>query len=192
MSAVLRAVPRTDETAVIEAARAGDRAAFTQLFRDHVDRVHTHLTRLIGPSPERDDLVQQIFLQLHRALPSYRGESSLATFLHRMTVNAALDHLRARKRHVALPLDDVVLDGLVAPGLDGPQRAQARDELRRLFRLLDQLTAKKRIAFLLVAVEGLSLAEAGRLLESNEDTVKQRVLAARRELAALIEAQSHG
>jgi len=193
VSAVLRALPRRaavsgpDEAALVEAARAGDRSAFTRLFRDHVHRVRTHLTRLIGPSPERDDLIQQVFLQLHRALPTYRGDSSLATFLHRITVNAAFDHLRSGKRHATRPLDDADLDELVGPGVDGPARAQAREELRRLFRLLDRLTAKKRLAFLLVAVEGMSLAEAAGLLEASEDTVKQRVLAARRELAVLIE-----
>jgi RNA polymerase sigma-70 factor (ECF subfamily) len=194
VSAVLRVVPPgandddpAAEAALIAAARAGDRGAFTRLFSGHVDRVRTHLTRLIGPSPERDDLVQQVFLQLHRALPTYRGDASLATFLHRITVNAALDHLRSRRRHTTLPLADAVLDGLVAPGVDGPARAQARDELRRLFRLLDRLTAKKRVAFLLVAVEGLSLADAAGMLDATEDTVKQRVLAARRELAVLIE-----
>ena len=178
-----RPAPAEDEGDLVAAARGGDRAAVTRLFRLHVDRVRTHLTRLVGPVAERDDLLQQVFLQLHRALPAYRGDSSLSTFLHRITVNAVVDHLRSAQRRATESFTDGALDALVAPGLDGPARTQARDELRRLFRLLDRLTAKKRIAFLLVAVEGLSLAQAALLLDASEDTVKQRVLAARRELA---------
>jgi RNA polymerase sigma-70 factor (ECF subfamily) len=186
VTAALRAVPPVDDAVLIEAARAGDRRAFTQIFRRHVDRVHTHLTRLIGPCPERDDLVQHVFLQLHRSLPGYRGDCALPTFLHRVTVNAALDHLRARKRQPAAA-DAEVLDDLVAPELDGEARVRARAELVRLFEHLGHLSADKRIAFVLVAVEGRSLAEAAELVGAREDAVKQRVLHARRELAERME-----
>jgi RNA polymerase sigma-70 factor, ECF subfamily len=126
--------------------------------------------------------VQQIFLSLHQALAGFRADALLTTFLHRITVNAAYDHLRSRRRsRESVSHDD--LDALVEPGLDARARVEARAELARMFGLLAWLTAKKRIAFVLVAVEGLSLAEAAELLDAEEDTVKQRVLAARRELA---------
>jgi RNA polymerase sigma-70 factor, ECF subfamily len=173
-----------DDQALVAAARDGDRRAFTQLFQRHVDRVRTQLTRMIGPVPERDDLVQQIFLSLHQGLAGFRADSLLTTFLHRITVNAAYDHLRSRRRAtVSMSISPNDLDSLLGPGLDARARVQARDELARMFGLLSWLTAKKRIAFVLVAVEGLSLAEAAKLVDAEEDTVKQRVLAARRELA---------
>jgi RNA polymerase sigma-70 factor, ECF subfamily len=189
MTAALRLVPaETDDAALIERARGGDRGAFTLIFRRHVDRVHAHLTRLIGPCAERDDVLQDVFLRLHRSLPSYRGDCALPTYLHRMTVNAALDHLRSRKRQPSTDADE--LDGLVAPGLDGAARVRARGELVRLFEHLNHLSPKKRIAFVLVAVEGHSLAEAAELVGANEDAVKQRVLHARRELAERIERET--
>lgn len=174
---------RDDE--LVRAAQGGDRRAFTRIFRRHADRVHTHLTRLVGPVPERDDLVQQVFLSFHRALPGFRAEASLATFLHRITVNAAFDHLRGRRR-AAAPIEPAEVERLLDPGLDLRQRAEARNDLVRLFRLLDRLAAPKRIAFVLVAIEGLSLAEAAALVDASADTVKQRVRAARRELDVLI------
>jgi RNA polymerase sigma-70 factor (ECF subfamily) len=182
--------PPRDDGDLIAAVLGGERDAFAELFRRHADRVRTHLTRLVGPVAERDDLVQEIFLRLHQALPSYRGDCALPTYLHRVTVNAALDHLRsAGRRHIA-PWPDEAIDSLLEPGVSESARAQARDELRRLFRLLDQISTKKRLAFLLVAVEGLSLAEAAAAVGASADAVKQRVLTARRELEALIEAEN--
>jgi len=189
MTAAVQPVPAPDldaDEALIAAAQRGDTAAFTRLFRRHVDRVRTHLTRLIGPVSERDDLIQQIFLALHRALPTYRGDGALSTFLHRITVNAAYDHLRVRRRRRD-EIDTDAVDPLVAPGLHPQARAEARADLIRLFELLGQLSAKKRIAFVLVAVEGMSLAEAAALVGANQDAVKQRVLHARREITALLE-----
>ena len=78
-----------DDGVLIEAARAGDGEAFSRLFRRHADAVRTRLTRLIGPVPERDDLVQNVFIALHRRLPAYRREANLSTYLHRIAVNAA-------------------------------------------------------------------------------------------------------
>ena len=187
MSAVRRLViGALDDAALVQAAKGGDRAAFTALFRRHVDRVRTHVTRLIGPVPERDDVVQQVFLSLHRGLAGYRADAVLTTFLHRITINAAYDHLRSRRRRRSEPVAPDEVDELLGAGLDGRARAEARDELARMFTLLGRLTAKKRIAFVLVAVEGLTLSEAAELLGAEEDAVKQRVLAARSELARRI------
>jgi RNA polymerase sigma-70 factor, ECF subfamily len=182
-----------DDAALVEAARAGDRGAFTLLFRRHVDRVRTQLTRLVGLVPERDDLVQQIFLSLYRALPDYRADAALTTFLHRITVNAAYDHLRTRRRRTVEPMSHEDVDALLGDTLDPRPRAEARSELVRMFQLLDRLPAVKRIAFVMVAVEGMTLADAAALIGAEEDTVKQRVLSARRELAARIaKEQRHG
>ena len=182
-AAVPALTPRDDDDALIAAARDHDQAAFTALFRRHCDRVRSQLTRLIGPVAERDDLVQQVFLALHRALPTYRGEASLATYLHRVTVNAAYDHLRARARRK----DDATDATDDAAIHDGRDQVEARSRLARMFALLRHLDPDKRIAFVLVAVEGLSLAEAAALVGASPDAVKQRTLAARRDLTFLIE-----
>jgi RNA polymerase sigma-70 factor, ECF subfamily len=174
------------DAALVAAARGGDATAFTGIFRAHAGRVHVHLKRLLGPVPDRDDLVQQVFVALHRALPSFRGDSALATFIHRITVNAATDYLRSRRRHArAVPhAAEAAGDAATFAGAD---QVAARHELERLWRLLDRLSVKKRIAFVLVAVEQRTAAEAAALVGASEDAVKQRVLAARRELLALME-----
>lgn len=174
------------DAALVDAARAGDHAAFTTLYHRHAGWVFARLTRLVGPGADREDLLQQSFLELHRSLPTFRGDASLATFLHRITVNVAFDHLRRRGRR---PVDyapdalDELIDGSPTP----EERARRRDELHHVLTLLERLKPAKRIAFVLVAVEGLSLDEAAALLGANAPAVKQRVLHARRELLDLID-----
>jgi RNA polymerase sigma-70 factor, ECF subfamily len=179
----------TDDAALMAAARLGDGAAFARLFRRHADAVRTRITRLVGPVAERDDLVQKVFISLHRALPGYRSEAKLSTYLHRIAVNAAYDHLRGRHRVAKSedPLDAAALVEHLGPALE--DQVAAREELARLLALLDQLSPKKRIAFVLVAVEGCSLAEAAELIGDREGAVKQRALYARRELLALLAAE---
>jgi RNA polymerase sigma-70 factor (ECF subfamily) len=171
---------------LIDAARAGDHAAFATLYHRHAGWVFARLTRLVGPGHEREDLLQQVFLELHRSLPAYRGEASLTTFLHRITVHVALDHLRRRGRrpvaYAAEALDELI-DGHPTP----EERARRRDELRHVLELLERLKPVKRVAFVLVAVEGLSLDDAAAIVGANTPAVKQRVLHARRELVALVE-----
>ena len=180
--------PETDDPALIAAARAGDGGAFARLFRRHADAVRTRITRLVGPVAERDDLVQKVFIAFYRALPGYRGEARLSTFLHRIAVNAAYDHLRSRGRQAdgASPLDDEALVEHPSPALE--EQVAARADLARLLALLDELSPKKRIAFILIAVEGCSLAEAAALTGAAQDTVKQRALHARRDLLARLAA----
>lgn len=173
--------------ATVARARAGDRDAFAQLYHQHVDRVYARLTRLVGPVPERDDLLQQTFLQVHRALPRFRGDASVATFIHRIAVNVALDHLRAVRRR-PLDLDDAAVTAMAAAAPDPAARAASRQDLARVFGLLGELTPEQRVAFVLIAIEGLTAREAGELLGASPDAVKQRALAARRALLAALAA----
>jgi RNA polymerase sigma-70 factor (ECF subfamily) len=179
-----------DDDALIAAARRGDGAAFARLFRRHADAVRTRITRLVGPVAERDDLVQKVFIAFHRRLHVYRSEAKLSTYLHRIAVNAAYDHLRWRHRAAENeePFDAVALVEQLGPALE--DQVAARADLARLLALLDQVSPKKRIAFVLVAVEGCSLAEAAELIGDRVGAVKQRALYARRELLALLAAEA--
>jgi RNA polymerase sigma-70 factor, ECF subfamily len=178
-----------EDARLVDAAAGGDRRAFADLYRRHLDSVYARLTRVIGPTSDRDDLVQQIFLDVYRALRRFRGDASFATFLHRIVLNVAFEHLARRRRghERNAPLEADQLETLIAPGSSPEERARQRQELHRLFALLDQLSTKRRAAFVLVAVENLTLEEAAALLEANPGAVKQRVLEARRELALALE-----
>jgi len=179
------AVIPLDGHALIEAARNGDHAAYTELYQRYAGRVYARLTQLVGPTGDREDLLQQVFFELYRALPRFRAESSISTFIHGIAVHVALDHLRRRRRRpqdfTAVELDELI-DGSATP----EDRASRRDELGQVLVLLERIKPAKRIAFALVAIAGLSLEEAATLLDTNVDVVKQRVLRARRELLAML------
>jgi len=183
------AADAAEDARLVAAAAAGDRGAFADLYRRHFDSVYARLTRVIGPVPDRDDLVQQIFLDVYRALARFRGDASFSTFLHRIVLNVAFEHLDRRRRGNARyqPAEAHQLEALIAPGASPEQRTRQREDLRRLFALLEDLSPKRRTAFVLVAVECLPLDEAAALLDANPAAVKQRVLEARRELAIALD-----
>ena len=175
-----------EDARLVAGAAAGDRRMFAALYRRHLEGVVQRLTRMIGPVAERDDLVQQIFLDVHRALPRFRGEARFTTFLHRIVVNVAYEHLDRVRRRAGRTraVDPGDLDAIVAPDASPEARARHRQELARVFARLDELSPKRRVAFVLVAVEGMALAEAGAVLGASPDAVKQRVREARLELVA--------
>ena len=179
------AAPQTRDDALVAAARDGDQAAYTELYQRYAGRVYARLTQLVGPTGDREDLLQQVFFELYRALPQFRAESSIGTFILGIAVHTALDHLRRRQRRpqnfTTVELDELI-DGDATPA----DRASRRDELRRVLVLLERIKPAKRIAFSLVAIAGLSLDEAAALLDARVDVVKQRVLRARRELLAML------
>jgi RNA polymerase sigma-70 factor (ECF subfamily) len=186
---VIRLVPRPEtsdaDEALVARAQRGDRAAFDQLYRRYVDLVWTRLGRLIGPDPDREDLLQQIFLEVFRDLPRFRGEASFRTFLYRVVVNIACDHLKRRARRPR-PVSAADLDDLVDAGRSPESRAAERERLALTLSLLDRIKPKKRIAFLLRVVEGLSLEEVADIVRARPAAVAQRVRHAHRELDRLL------
>ena len=187
---------RAEDDAIIAAIRAGDLDGFAELYRRHADQLFALFTRLVGPGSEREDLIQETFVEAYRALPSFRGEAAFATFLHRIAVRVGCDFLARRTRGARMLTDEKALDELAAsqcsPQASPEASAESRLELARAFRLLASLSAKRRAAFVLVAIEGLSLAEAGEALGIDEQAVKQRVLSARKELLAKLGKEHKG
>jgi len=165
--------------------RAGDADAFHAIYRAHFDAVYRRLSRILGPIAEREDLTQDVFLSIHRALPSFRGDSTLGTFIQRIAINAAYDHLRRHARRATVPFDREFFDELVANAPSPEVRAASREELYRVFALLARIKPKKRIAFLLHVVEGLPFEDIAKLTDASVDAVAKRVQHGQRELAAL-------
>jgi RNA polymerase sigma-70 factor (ECF subfamily) len=179
-------VPPDEDRALIDRVRNGDRRASSLLFRRHADDVYRRLTRLVGPDPEREDLVQEVFIAAFRGLARFRGDASFSTWLYKVSVHVAYAHLRRRKRR---PLDaEDALDKLAMDPELGPEaRATQRQQLQRALAFLDRLKPDKRIAFVLREVEGMSLAEIGELVDAKPAAVGQRVKYAQAELTAMIE-----
>ena len=71
-----------------------DAEPWEPVYRAHVDAVYRRLGRILGPIAEREDLTQDVFLALHKALPGFRGDAKLSTLIHRIAINRACEHLR--------------------------------------------------------------------------------------------------
>jgi RNA polymerase sigma-70 factor (ECF subfamily) len=178
--------PRDQDAARIARHLAGDPNAFSEIYRAHVDAVYRRLTRILGPVAEREDLTQDVFVALHRALATFRGDAALGTWIQRIAINAAYDYMRRQTRRPATPVDDRLLDELVSPAASVEARAQAREELARVFVCLAKIKPKKRIALLLRTVDGLSFDAIAELVDATPEAVAKRVQHGQRELDALL------
>jgi RNA polymerase sigma-70 factor, ECF subfamily len=167
------------EAELVAACLAGDQAAQRTLFRREYPRVHATVYRILGPSRDQDDLVQETFIAVFRGLSRFRAESRLATWIDRIAVRIVFDHIRARGK-TPIPLGIVDDETASAPEIDG--QAHARDGLRRLYAALAELVPEQRMAFALYAIDGRSIAEVARLTGVTAVTAKLRIWRARREL----------
>lgn len=174
------------DRALIDRVLQGDRRASSDLFRRHADDVYRRLTRLVGPDPEREDLVQEVFISAFKGLDRFRGEAAFSTWLYRVVVHVAYGHLRRRKRR-PVDLDAMIELVPIDPSHSPEATAAQRQQLRRALSYLDRLKPKKRIAFVLRVVEGLSLQEIAEIVDANAAAVGQRIKHAQRELDLMID-----
>src|SRR6476646_577684 len=87
---------RAEEMALVDRCRAGDLAAFEELYKAHAGKLFSVACRMLGNPTDAEDLLQEIFLSAHRKLDGFRGESALGTWLYRLAMNQILDHVRSR------------------------------------------------------------------------------------------------
>lgn len=144
-------------------------------------RVRALLHRLCPSPSDLDDLTQEVLIELARALPRFEARSQLSTYVHTITVRVAYRWLTAnaarRGREPALELVPPPVDAI-----DPESRAMAREALRRLYRCLDAMPSKLRVAFLLCDVHGLDPREAAAAEQVSWATIRVRLFRARREV----------
>ena len=160
-------------------ASSGDRAAQRELFIAQRAGVHHALYRILGGNRELEDLLQDAFIEIFRALPSFRGDSTLGRWCQTIAVRVAYLAI-SRRRPPAVDL--ALVEDVVASDADVRRQMLAREATRRLYTALDRIEAKQRIAYALAAIDGKSLAEVAELTGSSVFAVKTRVWRARREL----------
>jgi RNA polymerase sigma-70 factor (ECF subfamily) len=177
-TAPLRVVRLAEEADLVARATAGDAGAQRALFERERSRVHGLLYRVVGTNAHMDDLIQDTFLEVFRSLGSFRGESSLRTWIDRCAVRVAYAYFRRKAR--TPPLEAVQDFGADAPSAE--ERTSLREAVRRLYAELDRLEPRQRMAFSLFAIENRSLREVADVMESSLATAKIRVWRARRAL----------
>jgi RNA polymerase sigma-70 factor (ECF subfamily) len=175
--------------------RAGRPEAIEKLFRTYAGMVEGVIGRIVGPTPDFEDLVQTTFAEALGNLGRFRGEAKISTWLCGIAVHVAHHHLRAGKvrRHVSLELvtDDraPTLPALVDPGV-ADKTIDGRRLASKLHALCDRISPKKRIALLLYVMEDRSVEEIAALMRATQTATRSRMYFARRELRKLIRADA--
>ena len=186
MSSVIRAdkAGTGSDAELLARYRAGDASAFEELYRQHAGRLYNLAYRMSGGSADAEDLLQEIFLQAHRKLESFKGQSSLGTWLYRLAMNLCVDHLRSRQSKTASVTDslDAAPHGVPTPQSRGSLNPTRLD----LERAIAQLPPGCREVFLLHDVEGFEHREIAEILGVAEGTSKSQVHKARVKLRAML------
>lgn len=180
---------KLDDEQLLAAHVAGDPNAFDALFQRHRDRLWAIALRTMRDPEEAADALQEAMISAFGRAASFRGDSRVTTWLHRIVVNACLDRIRrnAVRRGEPLP-SDVDRDLGLASTEDitvGIEHEQVRDVVQDA---LGQISPDQRAALVLVDMEGYSVEEAARMLGCATGTVKSRCSRDRARLAPLLAA----
>jgi RNA polymerase sigma-70 factor (ECF subfamily) len=175
-------------TGMVERCQAGDPVAFRQIFENHVDGVHRHLSLLLGPGADVEDLVQLVFLNVFQSIGRFKGRSAFSTWLFRITVNVARQEIRTNRRRRKLSAA-VAENGATVQGKSESTPERRLASRQEAYEILERLSWKKRETYVLYAYEGYSLEEIAALLDSSVSTIGSRLQAARREIIDCLQAR---
>ncbi len=176
---------RSVDQALVERVQRGDRAAFDILVLKYQHRIVKLVSRYVYDATEAHDVTQEAFIKAWRALPKFRGESAFYTWLYRIAINTAKNHLVAQSRRPAshgLDLQDpeqYEMDARLAD-TDTPERLLLTEEIRQtVMRTIEELPDELRTAIMLREFDGLSYEEISEAMECPIGTVRSRIFRAR-------------
>lgn len=188
-----RSSAKSNDADIVARAQVGDHDAFSELYAQHNRRVFKICMRIVRDFSLAEDLTQETFLQVHRKLASFRGDSAFTTWLHRLAVNTALMHLRKRVLPV-VPLEHLTTDvpeerSVRGLGIRDLTQAGAVDRLA-IDRAVATLAPGYRSIFLLHDVEGFVHGEIATMLKCTCGNTKSQLHKARRILRGALSEQA--
>lgn len=182
---------------LVKRVQGGDIAAFDLLVRKYQHRIAALISRYISDWSEVQDVAQETFIRAYRAMANFRGDAQFYTWLHRIAVNTAKNHLVAHNRRP--PTDDIDVEdaehfdsGIRLRDSDTPERELMRQQLEQtVMRAVEALPEELRLAISLREVDGLSYDEIAERMGCPIGTVRSRIFRAReaidRELRPLMD-----
>ncbi len=192
----MESVPTDSE--LVRSAQQGDREAFRELVTRHEGRVYRVALRMLRDPQDAEDVLQETFINVHRHLGSFRGDSEFSTWVYRIAANASLMKLRSRKPVVSLDEPFPESEGESPPHeiVDWsatPEQVLLNGEVHeQMERALQDLPEIHRLVFVLRDVEGMSIEETARALNISVPNVKTRLHRARLALRASLSAYFAG
>jgi RNA polymerase sigma factor (sigma-70 family) len=171
------------ETELIALLKNKDRAAFKSVVDTWKDMVYNTALGILQNAEDAEDVTQEVFISVFESVSSFKGESKFSTWLYRITVSKAMDHIRKKKRKKRFAFiqglygknDQLVTDppDFFHPGID----LENKENATALFKAIQQLPVNQKTAFVLNKVEGLSyleIADVMKITESAVDALLQR------------------
>jgi RNA polymerase sigma-70 factor, ECF subfamily len=172
---------------VLDRARNGDHDAFTAVVRLYDLRLRGLAYRVLGDRDGMDDALQEAYVRAFRALPRFRGDARIGTWLFRITYNACLDELARKRKVTQVPLDELVEQASAEP--EPGEALRARRDLASAFAALSK---DERAVVFLVDVQGFDYSGAAELLGVPVGTVASRLNRARRSLRSALRPAGEG
>lgn len=182
---------REVDQALVERVQRGDKRAFELLVAKYQRKIFRLLSRLIRDPAEIEDVAQEAFIKAYRALPNFRGESAFYTWLYRIAINTAKNHLVAQGRRAPTTTETDVED---AENFDDADQLrdvntpesmlQSRQVGEAVNRAIEKLPEDLRTAIVLRELEGLSYEEIAESMSCPIGTVRSRIFRAREAIAS--------
>jgi len=189
MSTTSRAASREEDTEMVLAVREGDTIAYRGLVEKYQERVYHMVYGMVRNREDARDITQDAFVKAYDNIQRFRLESSFYTWIYRIAMNRAIDHLRRRKRDGTTEFDDQIAQRDERGGIDevhhgdSPSRTLERKRLYdRIMSAMQELPEDQRQVVLLRELEGLSYKEIAEVMEVPEGTVMSRLYYARKKL----------
>lgn len=183
------AVAEDPQFALLRRCQRGDENAFDELVRCFHPRVFSIIRGVLRKSNDVEDVAQQVFLKVYFALQKFNFQSTVGTWIYKITVNECYDHMRRRRVRPVAALADLTaeesarVENLDVAGRAGAAGLEAQIGSRELAgKLLRRLGAEERVLLVLKEIEGYSVREVAEILDLNENTVKVRLFRARQTL----------
>lgn len=180
------------DKALVLRVQAGDKTAFDILVKKYQQKIMNLVSGYIKDNAEVMDVTQEAFIKAYRALPNFRSESAFYTWLYRIAINTAKNHLIAKGRRP--PNTDVDAADAEQYGIAtalkenaSPERLLLTDEIRTIvFEVIEELPEDLRSAITLREIEGMSYEEIGKIMECPVGTVRSRIFRAREAIDARV------
>ncbi len=198
-----RATDSVDDRELVERVQEGDQDAFRILFDRYHRRAHAVAFGVVKNHQDAADVVQDGFVKVHRHIGQFQGSSSFYTWLYRIIMNLAIDHVRRRKNAKGVEYDDgvgreadeIAGDGTLLPRIldANPSKTVIRRELlEKIQAALDELPEYHRAVIVLREIDGLSYEEMSEVLEVPKGTIMSRLFHARKKMQSALSEYMQG
>jgi RNA polymerase sigma-70 factor (ECF subfamily) len=170
----------------LDRLRRGDSAAFETLVTTHQHRVFGVALRMLGSRADAEDVAQETFLRAHRALPEFRGDAKLSTWLYAIAARLCLSRLGGSQRRL-VRADEEILARIPDGGADPGRVMEEEERGAALRRAITELSEERRMVVVLRDLEGLAYEEIAEVLGIELGTVRSRLHRARLDLREKLE-----